>query len=94
MRVHRYVYSYDIPSHHRRRKLAQCLLNYAVRVQFSVFEAVLTVKQHHKLVGECMAWLDIKEDSFKVFCLPEPPEDKMAHFGIQKLYEGEKGLIL
>lgn len=94
MRVHHYVYSYDIPSHRRRRRMAQCLLNYAVRVQFSVFEGVLTLNQHQHLLEECLVWIEPKEDSFKVFCLPEPPMEKILHFGLQNIYEGEKGLIL
>ena len=39
------VISYDIPADKRRTKLAQLLENYGQRVQYSVFECLLTGRQ-------------------------------------------------
>ena len=89
-----YVYSYDIVCDRRRKRFSDRLLNYAVRVQFSVFEAVITNKQHETLLEDCLKELCMKEDSLKIYCLPHATEKRIFHFGQQKVYEGEKGIVI
>lgn len=46
------VIIYDIVSNKRRRRLVKYLNSYAIRVQKSAFEGVLTLKKYNKMVGE------------------------------------------
>ncbi|RKY67547.1 MAG: CRISPR-associated endonuclease Cas2 [Candidatus Latescibacterota bacterium] len=46
------VVSYDIVDDKTRNKIAKTLLDYGTRVQYSVFECVLTKEQLHRLEQE------------------------------------------
>jgi CRISPR/Cas system-associated endoribonuclease Cas2 len=44
-----YVVTYDVPCDKRRRKIAKLLEGYGQRVQYSVFECVLTDNKYQEL---------------------------------------------
>ena len=64
------VISYDIPEDTRRTKLAKLLLNYGQRVQYSVFECILTAEQLKSLNKRMLPLLDLAEDSVRFYSLP------------------------
>jgi CRISPR-associated protein Cas2 len=63
-----YVIAYDIPCPKRRTKVANVLLSYGRRVQFSVFECVLQPRQFEALRG-LLGRLVKPEDSLRIYPL-------------------------
>ncbi len=55
------VIAYDISDDKTRTKLHKTLRRYGERVQFSVFECILTPELFQKLCGEIAATLDHRE---------------------------------
>jgi CRISPR-associated protein Cas2 len=64
-----YVVSYDIPSASRRVKIANILLGYGARVQFSVFECQLDTAQEHALWRKLERVIKPAEDSVRYYNL-------------------------
>ena len=64
-----YLLSYDIRDHYRRKKMANLLLDYGHRVQYSVFEAILSPEDFTKLSQEAIPILDNKTDSLRIYPL-------------------------
>ena len=63
------VISYDIPVDRRRNKVAKILTDYGDRVQYSVFEGDLTVKQINQLWQELEKVIAPEEDSLRLYRL-------------------------
>ena len=64
-----YVVTYDIPLDKRRRKVADLLEGYGRRVQYSVFECVLTDSQYKELQKRLKKQVKIDEDSVRFYPL-------------------------
>ncbi len=64
-----YLVSYDISDNKRRRKLAEILLDYGDRVQYSVFECILDKKLLDKMVGRIYKTVSEDEDSVRIYAL-------------------------
>jgi CRISPR-associated protein Cas2 len=62
-----YVVTYDIPSDQRRKKVADLLEGYGRRVQYSVFECVLSVQQYEELRCRLRPRLNLEEDSVRFY---------------------------
>lgn len=69
---HRYVISYDIPEDRRRMRVARVLEGHGERVQYSVFECVLTDAQFDGLWKELGRLIEPKEDSLRAYRLCPP----------------------
>ena len=63
------VISYDITDDRRRNRIARVLKDYGSRVQYSVFEAVLTEEQLEELTKRVSELLDDDEDSIRYYLL-------------------------
>lgn len=63
------VVSYDIVDDRKRKKLANLLKDYGVRVQYSVFEIAITKKQFNSLHKQIKGLLDESKDSVKYYRL-------------------------
>jgi CRISPR-associated protein Cas2 len=68
----RYVVSYDIPCDKRRVRVAKALTGYGERVQYSVFECLLTEAQFERLWEELQRKIDADEDSLRAYRLCPP----------------------
>lgn len=78
----RIVISYDITNDKRRRMVAKLLEGYGYRVQFSVFECDITVKQLQKLRRELKPYVKGKEmDSVRFYPLPADAVEKIDVLG-------------
>jgi CRISPR-associated protein Cas2 len=77
-----------------RTKLANKLLNYGQRVQYSVFECQLTNEKLAQMKKDIMEYIDIEEDSLRIYKLCQKCCKKMESIGIKKGYESEKGPII
>ncbi len=78
----RYVICYDIPDDKRRTKVAKCLDGYGDRIQFSVFEALLTHTLIEKLIGKLTDMIDEKEDSVRIYALCANCAGKVHKLGV------------
>lgn len=69
MSVPFYLLSYDIKDDKRRSKMADLLLNYGQRVQYSVFEAFLDSAQLDTILEQAQPLLNPEEDSLRIYPL-------------------------
>ncbi|MBW4418958.1 MAG: CRISPR-associated endonuclease Cas2 [Myxacorys californica WJT36-NPBG1] len=64
-----YVVAYDIPCQKRRTKAANVLSAYGQRVQYSVFECVLSLQQFRELRVRLQQVVKLPEDSVRMYPL-------------------------
>lgn len=64
-----YVVTYDIPCDKRRKRVADLLEGYGRRVQYSVFECVLSAKKYEELCRRLRSKVKIEEDSVRFYPL-------------------------
>ena len=64
-----YIVTYDIPSDKRRKKVSDLLEGYGRRVQYSVFECLLTSTQYEELQQRLRSRLKLEEDSLRIYPL-------------------------
>ncbi|AFZ47045.1 CRISPR-associated protein, Cas2 family [Cyanobacterium stanieri PCC 7202] len=62
-----YIVVYDITDDKRRKKIADILEGYGVRVQYSVFECVLNVKQYRELKKKLKRVFKQEEDNLRFY---------------------------
>ncbi len=91
--------SYDVetatPSGRGRlRRIAKACVNYAQRVQNSVFEANLDYKEFLKLRDSLLKLIDQEKDSLRFYYLGNCWQKKIEHFGAKQTYNSEGVLIL
>lgn len=68
--------AYDIASDRRRRKIAGVLENYGTRVNFSVFECLVSVADSEKMKQELSGLMKAGKDSIIVYTLCKPCVNK------------------
>ena len=83
MSEQRYVVCYDIPNDKRRLKISKLLDSYGDRVQFSIFEAVLTAPLFDKLIREITDLIIPDEDQVTVYALCGSCEKRRMDLGIK-----------
>ena len=65
----RYIVCYDICDDGRRTKVAKALEDYGTRVQFSVFEVLLSSDRLAQLRERVKSLLDLDQDSVRIYTL-------------------------
>lgn len=80
-RTQLWVIAYDTPSHRRRRKFAQLLEGYGLRVQWSVFECELRSEQLQRLRQRLERLIVAAEDSVRFWPVPERGSKQVIHLG-------------
>lgn len=92
------VVSYDVSEEEdgekRLRKVAKICKNYGQRVQYSVFECVVTPDQWVKLRNELESVIDHHYDSLRYYYLGSNWQRRIEKVGKQKSYDPEEPLIL
>ncbi len=86
----RYVVCYDIPDDRRRNKVAKCLDGYGDRVQFSVFEAVLSRVLFDRLEADMRRLMKMDEDQVTLYPLCGACAPKRVRLGLGSA-DDEKG---
>ncbi|UIE39266.1 CRISPR-associated endonuclease Cas2 [Leptodesmis sichuanensis] len=64
-----YIVTYDIPCDKRRKKVSDLLEGYGRRVQYSVFECVLTTGKYDELQRRLKQRIKLQEDSVRFYPL-------------------------
>lgn len=73
--------SYDIPDDKRRTRVAKALENFGTRVQYSVFECLLTATQLTEVRTRLTAIISLADDSVRCYFLPADAVPKIAILG-------------
>ncbi len=81
----RYVICYDIADDRRREHVTGVLLDYAARIQESVFTAELDVVLNERMQQRLKAVLDAKEDKLHEFALCGRCEERIWTIGDGKI---------
>ena len=76
-----YAICYDIADDKRRHRIADILLGYGERVQYSVFEADIDPSQMEILQKQVRREMDENCDSLRIYFLCETCREKIAIFG-------------
>lgn len=78
-----YVVAYDIPDDRRRKKVADLLEGYGKRVQYSVFECVLTHAKYNELHSKLKKKVKLSEDSVRFYPLSRQNLSQVETWGGQ-----------
>ena len=92
------VVSYDVDTTSkegkaRLRKVGRVCLDFGQRVQFSVFECVVSEEQWVRLRARLLALHDPKKDSLRFYHLGEEAERRIEHHGT-KATDDPRNLLL
>ena len=79
----RYVICYDVPSDKRRTQVAKNLDSYGDRVQYSVFEAVLSRKLFDAMIADVREIMDPEKDRVMVYTLCASCAGKRIMLGVE-----------
>ena len=80
-----YVISYDITSNKLRNKIAKTLEGYGRRVQYSVFECRITLKQYEILYKKLLELMkDVTEGNIRIYKICMNCEQNITTIGIVK----------
>lgn len=88
------VVSYDISDDRRRNKVAKTMLDYGIRVQYSVFECWLPAKEYQRMKQRIAALIKDEEDSVRFYRLCEPCVNRLEILGRGEIIEEQPFLIL
>ena len=89
-----YIISYDIPNDKRRQKIAKILLNFGDRVQYSVFEAILSDGLLKKMVSSLTRVSRDKEDSIRIYQVCKECKKAIRILGTGEVSEDKDVYIL
>jgi CRISPR-associated protein Cas2 len=64
-----YLITYDVHCNKRRKKVSDLLEGYGKRVQYSVFECVLTARKYQELKRRLSPHINEQEDSLRFYPL-------------------------
>ena len=88
-----YVVSYDIPDDKKRDRIAKTLLDFGIRVQYSVFECIMDDDAVERLTAR-LADLVSDEDSVRLYALCAKCERAALVLGTGKRAKDENVYIL
>ena len=80
-----FLISYDIEDDKKRNKIAKLLENYGTRVQYSVFECIISQKQIEEIKEEAKKITDSNTDSIRFYFICENCVKKINILGIGEL---------
>ena len=79
--MRRYIICYDIVNDKRRDVFSDCLQSYGDRVQYSVFEALLSPSLFSQLKSKILEIIDTEEDKVLIYPLCEKCDIKLLRLG-------------
>ncbi len=77
-----YVVVYDIPSDKRRQKVSDLLEGYGKRVQYSVFESVLTPTKYNEMCQRLKERVNLTEDNLRFYPLSRHTLGQVEIWGV------------
>lgn len=77
-----YVVAYDIPDDKRRKRVSDLLLGYGRRVQYSVFELVVSPEKFDELCQRLKKQVKLSEDSVRFYPLSKHTLGQVEAWGV------------
>lgn len=97
MKEKHYLIAYDITDDRRRRLIVKLLMNYAYRIQFSIFEFTATESIAQKIYEKIKRIIEENEDSVSIYELCSEDWNKRIRMGVNKeeinIYEQSAAII-
>ncbi len=97
MKEKHYLIAYDITDDRRRRMIVKLLMNYAYRIQFSIFEFTATESIAQKIYEKIKRIIEENEDSVSIYELCSEDWNKRIRMGVNKeeinIYEQSAAII-
>lgn len=97
MKEKHYLIAYDITDDRRRRMIVKLLMNYAYRIQFSIFEFTATESIAQKIYERVKRIIEENEDSVSIYELCSEDWNKRIRMGVNKeeinIYEQSAAII-
>jgi CRISPR-associated protein Cas2 len=89
-----YVITYDIPCDRRRKQVSDLLEGYGRRVQYSVFECMLTAAKYEELQQRLQKRINLKEDSVRFYPLSKHTLGQVETWGGVAVTQVPKSVII
>ncbi|NEP55630.1 MAG: CRISPR-associated endonuclease Cas2 [Symploca sp. SIO2G7] len=77
-----YVVAYDIPDDKRRKKVSDLLEGYGKRVQYSVFECMLSQAKYDELLKRLKRQVKLSEDNLRFYPLSRHTLGQVETWGV------------
>ncbi|MEB3283281.1 MAG: CRISPR-associated endonuclease Cas2 [Lyngbya sp.] len=77
-----FIIMYDIPCNKRRKRVSDLLEGYGKRVQYSVFECLLTPRKYEELRYRLRQRVDINQDNLRFYPLSGHTVAKIETWGV------------
>ena len=78
----------------RLRRVAQTCKGYGQRVQKSVFECTVSEKTYERMKARLLNVIDQKEDSLRLYKLPEGRDKRVEEFGVGHIQDFTAPLVV
>lgn len=89
-----YLVTYDIKDDKRRIKVFKVMRNFGTRVQFSVFECILSEKILNKMIDKVKKVIDSSEDSIRIYYIPDSVKEKINIIGVGEVVRDQKYFVV
>lgn len=89
-----YVVVYDIPCDKRRKKIADLLEGYGKRVQYSVFECVLSRPKYRELQKRLKYVFKSEEDNIRFYSVSRHTFDQVEAWGGPPITEAPSSIVV
>ncbi len=89
-----YVVAYDLPDDKRRKKVSDLLEGYGKRVQYSVFECVLSQAKYEELRSRLKKVVKLSEDSVRFYPLSRHTLGQVETWGVGPSVTGLPGSVI
>ena len=90
----RVIFAYDVADNRQRYRVCKALERYGQRIQYSVFEVYIRLKELYKLVDELNKLIDNKADRLLVIRLCPGCHAGVGRYGDTATYEPMDTLII
>lgn len=84
-----WIVTYDVVNDKRRNKVAALMEDYGIRIQYSVFECILTHTELKCLRDKLTPLYDATEDSIRFYPLCSDCATNVIRFGKQACFENQ-----
>ncbi len=88
------VASYDIPDDRRRTRMANILMDFGKRIQYSVFECVLSEEQLREMLRRVERVVEPQEDRVRIYRLCRQCLNDVKIIGLGEITEDPEVYIL
>ena len=89
-----YIVAYDIKDNQRRTKVFKIMRNFGTRVQFSVFECIISDEILKKMIEKIKAEIDQSEDSVRIYLIPKSAKKSIKIIGVGEVVRDQKYFIV